>query len=308
MEANQEFTATTLERLQQLLARGTLSTPSPTARCGRGEPVSLFGALGPCKAGCPRSKRPSGGWPPGSDGDMTTDPRWKYGIRAGSAPPTAATPGRDRRQPPTGEDPYPHLPARARAEARPPARRSGSGRCQPIDPHANRGRGERAGGPRGLRTPRAAGASTAYEVHPDYALEMPQSSASGPRQPAASPACLSQPTHHPAAGWSVPATCGGRGHQRLRRRAALPSSTSSSTATARPGERPATPSRSRHRNGGPNGSSRWSKHQHPPGPPCWGRLTTRARPGLMKPSCCISASRSNCSQCSAIFPRSDGRC
>jgi hypothetical protein len=54
MEANQEFTATTLERLQQASGACYRSDTAPyRAMWSRREPVSLFGALGPCRAGWP---------------------------------------------------------------------------------------------------------------------------------------------------------------------------------------------------------------------------------------------------------------
>jgi ketosteroid isomerase-like protein len=75
MEANQEFTAKTLERLQQASGAWYRSDPEPySAMWSRREPVSLFGALGPCKAGWPEVeatfRRMAARF---SDGDMTTD-------------------------------------------------------------------------------------------------------------------------------------------------------------------------------------------------------------------------------------------
>jgi ketosteroid isomerase-like protein len=75
MEANQEFTATTLERLRQASGAWYRSDPEPyRAMWSRREPVSLFGPLGPCKAGWleveATFRRMAARF---SDGDMTTD-------------------------------------------------------------------------------------------------------------------------------------------------------------------------------------------------------------------------------------------
>ena len=77
MEANQEFTATTLERLRRLWRVVPLDPEPYRAMWSRREPVSLFGALGPCKAGWPEVEatfRRMAAW--FSDGDMTTTSRW----------------------------------------------------------------------------------------------------------------------------------------------------------------------------------------------------------------------------------------
>ena len=64
MEANQELTTTTLERLRQACGAWYRSDPAPDrAMWSRREPVSLFGALGPCKAGWPEAEATFGGWP-----------------------------------------------------------------------------------------------------------------------------------------------------------------------------------------------------------------------------------------------------
>jgi hypothetical protein len=66
MEANQELTTTTLERLRQACGAWYRSDPAPDrAMWSRREPVSLLGALAQAKPVGRRSKRPSGGWPPG---------------------------------------------------------------------------------------------------------------------------------------------------------------------------------------------------------------------------------------------------
>ena len=53
------------------------------------------------------------------------------------------------------------------------------------------------------------GASTAYEVHPDYALEMPQSDERiRPRQPAGRQHAYPNPPTIQRSRWSAPATCG----------------------------------------------------------------------------------------------------
>ena len=75
MEANQELTTTTLERLRQACGTWYRSDPeSDRAMWSRREPVSLFGALGPCKAGWPEVeatfRRTAARF---SDPDITTD-------------------------------------------------------------------------------------------------------------------------------------------------------------------------------------------------------------------------------------------
>jgi hypothetical protein len=75
MEANQELTATTPERLRQASGAWYRSDPEPDrAMWSRREPVSLFGAPGPCKAGWPQVeatfRRIAARF---SDKDMTTD-------------------------------------------------------------------------------------------------------------------------------------------------------------------------------------------------------------------------------------------
>ena len=75
MDATQELTATTLERLRQASDAWYRSDPEPDrAMWSRREPVSLFGALGPHKAGWPEVEatiRPMAAR--FSDPDMTTD-------------------------------------------------------------------------------------------------------------------------------------------------------------------------------------------------------------------------------------------
>jgi ketosteroid isomerase-like protein len=75
MEANQELTTTTLERLRQASGAWYRSDPEPDrAMWSRREPVSLFGVLGPCKAGRPQVEATF--WRMAarfSDKDMTTD-------------------------------------------------------------------------------------------------------------------------------------------------------------------------------------------------------------------------------------------
>jgi hypothetical protein len=75
MEAHEEFTATTLARLRQAADAAYCSDPEPyLAMWSRREPVSLFGALGPCKAGWPQIEGTLR-WVTSrfSDPDMTTD-------------------------------------------------------------------------------------------------------------------------------------------------------------------------------------------------------------------------------------------
>jgi ketosteroid isomerase-like protein len=133
MEANQEFTATTLERLQHASGAWYRSDPEPyRAMWSRREPVSLFGALGPCKAGWPEVEAPFRPMATRfSDGDMTTALEV---VHVGCE--LASTVGYEHGQVATDGNRQPvkiratHIYRREQDEwnARPPARRSGSGR------------------------------------------------------------------------------------------------------------------------------------------------------------------------------------
>ena len=205
MEANQEFTATTLERLQPLPGAWYRSTPSPTVRCGRGASRSAVWGAGAMQG---RLARGRSDLP--ADGRLVQrrghDHRLPGGARDSELASTVGYehwPGRDRRQLQPVRIRATHIYRREQDEWKLVHRH---GDLAPVDASPSipmptgGGRGERAGGPRGLRTPRAARGQHPYEVHPDYALEMPQSGERiRGRDNLRGHQHAYPPTHHPAA-------------------------------------------------------------------------------------------------------------